>query len=591
MSDRIPTAGRVRRARFARVTVWMGALLAACLACTASEAAVRRHHARVAHAAHSVHFVHSVRAYRSWHWQPTRRIFQLTDPQKDAALILDGETGRVLYARNEDALRHPASLTKMMTLYLLFEQLKNGQMTLATPITVSAHAASQAPTKLYARPGTTISVDDAIKAVVVLSANDVAVAIAEAIGGTESHFAEMMTAKARSWGMTHTYYHNASGLPDNLQITSAGDLGILARHLAYDFPQYFHYFSTWSFTWRGVTHYTHDNLIGRYDGADGIKTGYTGASGFNLVSSVVRNGTHIIGVVMGGTTARRRDTEMVRLLDDTFAAIGKNPQLVARANVPWQTLAENVQAKPVIAGFQFGPVTASPSPSPPPVIKALPPTSSQRPTSVASPGVEDEEAAESTPDPAYDPTPVTTKPVATAAKEKMLALAPPPKAAPVPAKAVPQFPSTGKIVVASLDQSQLSDPAPAAQSPAPVANAPSRLASLEPLPSPRPKPAVPALTFGDDSASASPNGVATNWTVQIGAFGNANLAQSELAAYARKSADVLGQAARIVSPLESPEGHTIFRARFGPFDENRARQVCQVLTTRGQTCFAAVASR
>ena len=267
MSERSPAGGRAKSSGFARLAAWIGVCLAVVsVTCTGSEAAVHKHHWRTSHS-RSAHISRSAHLARGSRWQPTRRLFRLTDPGKDAALILDGETGRVLYARNADALRHPASLTKMMTLYLLFEQLKNGQMTLATPINVSAHAASQAPTKLYARPGTAIPVDAAIKAVVVLSANDVAVAIAEAIGGTESHFAEMMTAKARSWGMTHTFFHNASGLPDNLQITSAGDLGTLARHLAYDFPQYFHYFSTYSFTWRGATHFTHDNLIGRYDGA------------------------------------------------------------------------------------------------------------------------------------------------------------------------------------------------------------------------------------------------------------------------------------------------------------------------------------
>jgi len=585
MSDRSPAGGRAWSIGFARFAGLVGVCLTAgSLICAGSAAASHKHHGHAYHS-RNAHLARAAHVPRSWHWQPSHGIVQLTAPEKDAALVLDGETGRVLYARNPDALRHPASLTKMMTLYLLFEQLKNGQMTLATPIPVSAHAASQAPTKLYARPGTTLPAEDAIKAVVVLSANDIAVAIAEAIGGTEGHFAEMMTAKARSWGMTHTFFHNASGLPDNLQITSASDLGILARHLAYDFPQYFHYFSTYSFTWRGATHFTHDNLIGRYDGADGIKTGYTGASGFNLVSSVVRNGVHIIGVVMGGTTARRRDTEMVRLLDDTFAAIGKNPQLAARASVPWQTLAESTQAKPVIAGFQFGAAGSAPLSMANPMANPKPPAAIK--PSFAS-GPEDEEAAESTPDPAYEPTPVTVKPVATAPKEKMVTLAPPSsKPAPAPvapssAKTSPQQAGASKIAVASLEPVSRPSPPTLAE---PAGS--SVLAALEPTP--RPKPAIPALAIDDDTVTSTPMG--TNWTIQIGAFGNATLAQSELAAYARKSSDVLGQAARIVSPLESPEGHMLFRARFGPFDEGRARQVCQVLTQRGQNCFAAIASR
>jgi D-alanyl-D-alanine carboxypeptidase len=420
-------------------------------------------------------------------------------------------------------------------------------------------------------------VDTAIKAIVVRSANDVAVAIAEALGGTEGHFAELMTAKARALGMHDTFYHNASGLPDELQITTANDLAILARHLAYDFPQYFPYFSTPAFNFRGTTYVTHDNLIGRYDGADGIKTGYTGASGFNLVSSVVRNGTHIIGVVMGGTTARRRDTEMVRLLDDTFAAIGKNPLLVARATVPWQTLAQSAAAQPVIAGFQFG------------VGSSMPPTvnvgaaETLLHSSIARPGSEDEEAAESSPDPAYEPTAVTAKPAQPQpAAAKTVTLSPPPTKK---ATTAAPLPSANKIVLASLDS------APSRPSLAALPDAPELATSAsEHAPKPRPKPSVPALVGGDDTDTTALQ-VGSNWTVQIGAYGNAMLAQSELAAYARKSADLLGQAARIVSPFESSEGHVIYRARFGPFDEGHARQVCQVLTQRGQICFATVAAR
>ena len=208
-------------------------------------------------------------------------------PSKDAALIEDGATGKILYARNANAERHPASLTKMMTLYLLFEALKSGRISMQTPMPVSRHASLQKPTKLYLRPGQTITVDKAIRAIVVRSANDVAVVIAEALGGTELHFAQMMTKKARALGMHETYYHNASGLPDRLQITTAKDLALLARHLAYDFPQYFWYFALPGFTYKGHYYPTHDNLIGQYQGADGMKTGYTNASGFNLTSSVV----------------------------------------------------------------------------------------------------------------------------------------------------------------------------------------------------------------------------------------------------------------------------------------------------------------
>ncbi|MEI9932396.1 MAG: D-alanyl-D-alanine carboxypeptidase family protein [Rhizomicrobium sp.] len=237
--------------------------------------------------------------HHRWAGHPARAPATLTDPAKDAALVVDGATGKILYARNATAERHPASLTKMMTLYLLFEALRKGEVMMNTNLPVSAHAAAQKPTKLNLRPGDMIPVNSAIEAIVVRSANDVAVTVAEGLGGTESHFAEMMTAKARQLGMRNTFYHNASGLPDPLQISTAEDLAVLAHHLAYDFPQYFHYFGIPGFSYRGITYPTHDNLIGRYQGADGIKTGYTGASGFNLVSSVVRGRNHIIAVVDG----------------------------------------------------------------------------------------------------------------------------------------------------------------------------------------------------------------------------------------------------------------------------------------------------
>jgi D-alanyl-D-alanine carboxypeptidase len=273
---------------------------------------------------------------RSGHYTVRSFMVSSIDQSRDAALIVDGETGRVLYARNETAERHPASLTKMMTLYLLFEAMKRGDVSLQTMLPVSAHAASQDRTNLHLHAGDSIPVETAIKAIVVQSANDIAVATAEALGGSEGQFADLMNAKARALGMHNTSYQNASGLPDKLQITTAKDLSILARHLAYDFPQYFPYFATPSFRFRGTTYLTHDHLIGRYAGVDGIKTGYTSASGFNLVSSVVRDNTHIIGIVMGGRSAPRRDGEMVRLLNNAFSQIDRDPSLAARSGVPWR---------------------------------------------------------------------------------------------------------------------------------------------------------------------------------------------------------------------------------------------------------------
>lgn len=257
-------------------------------------------------------------------------------PEKDAAMVVDGATGKVLYERNPDSLRYPASLTKMMTLYLLFEALEKGTMSLDTPMIASSHAVAQSPTKLSVPLGETIDVDTAIKAITVLSANDVAVIVAEALGGgSETTFADMMTQRAHQLGMTNTNFHNASGLPDLQQLTTARDMSTLARHLAYDFPQYFHYFSEPSVSFRGRSYFNHDHLLTSFEGTDGIKTGYTQLSGYNLVSSVVRNNKHVIGVVMGGPTASVRDREMIRLLSATFDVANQNATFLADANVPW----------------------------------------------------------------------------------------------------------------------------------------------------------------------------------------------------------------------------------------------------------------
>lgn len=548
-------------------------------------------------------------AIRHHHWGRAAGIpAGATDPEKDAALVLDGATGRVLYERNADAARHPASLTKMMTLYLLFEQLKNGQMTLATPLPVSDHAAIQHRTKLYLRPGTTIPVEQAIRAIVVCSANDVAVAISEAIGGSEAHFAELMTAKARELGMTHTFYHNASGLPDDLQITTARDLSILARHLAYDFPQYFPYFSTQTFEWHGELHKSTDHLLGAYEGADGIKTGYTGASGFNLVSSVVRGGAHVIAVVMGGRTAHRRDMEMVGMLDNTFAQISRNPSLVARANVPWQSIALNTQASPVIAGFQIASAGAMPRPT-----ESSGPTAQQ-----ATVDPEDEDAAESRVDPDENLEGMTPAPQPNIPSAAPLPPPPPMRTAALP----PQMPQTHTITVPAPPPPEMraavlppppvrviglppksetaQDKAMAAMPrPIPRPETPVVLAAYHPqgpISMPKPRPAL----VGEAAVGNANMGIARvnqsaqnmrNWTIQIGAFGDATSAKAQLSAYAERSMDVLGQAMRIVVPFQGIDGHTLYRARFGPFPEREAREVCERLTERGQTCFAAVAER
>lgn len=235
-----------------------------------------------------------------------------------AAIVLDADSGEVLHASSADSARYPASLTKMMTLYLLFEAMDKGLMRLDTAMPVSAHAASMPQTNISLKKGERLRVRDAIPALVVRSANDVAVVVAEALGGTESEFARMMTAKARSMKMTATTFRNASGLPDNAQASTARDLAILSLRLMKDFPQHYHYFSTPSFSYRGKTYYSHNRMVKNYAGVDGMKTGYIRASGFNVATSAVRGERRLIGVVMGGNTAQSRDAQMAKLLDSGF---------------------------------------------------------------------------------------------------------------------------------------------------------------------------------------------------------------------------------------------------------------------------------
>jgi D-alanyl-D-alanine carboxypeptidase len=251
-----------------------------------------------------------------------------------AQIVVDAKTGKVLFAENPDAPRHPASITKVMTLYLLFEQLDRGKLSLQSDLKVSAFAQRQAPSKLGVSAGDTISVEDAIKAIVTRSANDVAVVIAENIGGTESNFAQLMTRKARALGMSHTVYHNASGLPDPGQITTARDLATLGRAIQSRFPQYYPYFAMRGFSHDGDYIGNHNKLLGRVEGVDGIKTGFTRTSGFNLLTSAKLDGRHIVAVVMGGRTGAQRDNQMVRLVESYLprASTGGSLPAIAEAD-------------------------------------------------------------------------------------------------------------------------------------------------------------------------------------------------------------------------------------------------------------------
>lgn len=229
-------------------------------------------------------------------------------------MILDANTGTVLHDADGDALRHPASLTKMMTLYMTFETLQSGRLKMSDRLTISTAAASVAPSKLDLAPGEQITVSDAIRAVITKSANDIAVALAEKVGGSEANFVRLMNARAREIGMSKTHFENASGLPNNAQVTTARDMATLALRLQDDFPSYYPLFATRTFAYGGKNFRNHNTMLNNFAGIDGIKTGYTRASGFNLVTSWRRGDHHLIGVVFGGDTAAERNAEMRVLL-------------------------------------------------------------------------------------------------------------------------------------------------------------------------------------------------------------------------------------------------------------------------------------
>ena len=262
-----------------------------------------------------------------------------------ADIVVDANSGAVLHATNPDARRHPASLTKIMTLYLLFEQLEAGKLKLDSALKVSAEAAGQTPTKLGLKPGSTLAVEDAIKGMVTRSANDAAVVVAEAIAGNEDDFAKLMTRKAQALDMKNTVYKNASGLPDDNQVTTARDQSMLGRAIQERFPRYYKYFSIRSFTFRGESISNHNHLLGKVEGVDGIKTGYINASGFNLVTSVHRGNRYLVAVVMGGSSGGSRDARMRELISEkiALASIKRTAPMVAEA-----TGASDVKPEPMV---------------------------------------------------------------------------------------------------------------------------------------------------------------------------------------------------------------------------------------------------
>jgi D-alanyl-D-alanine carboxypeptidase len=284
---------------------------------------------------------------------------------KDAYLVLDATSGRELVADRADELRHPASLTKLMTIYLTFSALDSGRLSLGDALPVSINALNAPPTKIGLPPGGTVNVRDATMALVTRSANDAAIVLAEALGGDEATFAQLMTQKARQLGMTSTVYRNASGLPNREQVTTARDLARLAFALMRDFPHYYAVFSVQSYPYRGRILENHNRMLLSYEGADGLKTGYTVASGFNLVMSAMRDNRRLIGVVMGGDSAGQRDRMMADLMDYGFAS-AQSMRLS-----PWTSIRKPASAR--YSATSFDPSLAIPESTPRLAPPAAPP--------------------------------------------------------------------------------------------------------------------------------------------------------------------------------------------------------------------------
>jgi D-alanyl-D-alanine carboxypeptidase len=460
-----------------------------------------------------------------------------------AEMVVDVKTGRTLSATNEDALRYPASITKVMTLYLLFEHLERGAVRLDTPLSVSANAARQAPSKLGLKPGSTIEVEDAIKALVTKSANDVAVVVAENIGGSEPSFAEMMTRKARELGMSRTVFRNASGLPNKEQVTTARDLTILARAIQERFPKYYGYFETRSFTYAGKTHKNHNKLLGRIEGVDGIKTGFTNASGFNLMTNVKTDDRHVVAVVLGGRSGASRDQIMASLIQThlprayagarTAPAVAARPTVVAQAGEPMRLQDNGVET----TGSAVAATTTTPTARKPLDLNAL------RPVVASAAGASS-----------------TTTPTS-----------------PLRLKEGPQALPSSVQAYAPVQSQTRATAAPAQLAPAASAKSEERL--------PAGRIAVAKAEPAEAKREAA-RPVASAWVIQIGATDDEDKAKSILENAKSRSGRVLSGASPFTEKV-TRGGTTLYRARFSGFDEaEEAQKACKALKRTGFACFA-----
>ena len=510
-----------------------------------------------------------------------------------ASYAVDANSGRVLHAQDENALRHPASVTKVMTLYLLFEALDKGRLTLDTRIPVSVHAASMSPTKLGLRPGSSIRVADAIGAIVTKSANDMAVAVAEAVGGDETSFGHMMTRKAHMLGMSRSNFVNASGLPADQQLTTAHDLAVLGRAIHDRYPRYFHYFSIPSFHYAGQTMPNHNHLMEQVEGMDGIKTGYTRDSGFNLLASVNRDGHWLIAVVLGGRTRLGRD----RIMADIIAAeidkcathrtapmVAENPELeqVAEA-IP--VIEHEGDAAPPVETIDEDAAETAPAPDLKAAARTVETASGEGEESAAAePRTAEADATEhkgteAKDDGDADRQPARRlKPARARAPVQVASVAPQPRPRPafVPglAKGERDMTATGSLPprggradgsTSRYTGASTATPSALHRPAASRHDRETKAASLEPQPSGRP--------------------AAHGTMIQIGATPTVDEANGLLARARSQSRGTLAGARPFTEKMQRGR-ETLFRARFAGLTPDAAGAACHALQRAGVSCFA-----
>ncbi len=556
-----------------------------------------------------------------------------------SSIIVDANSGAVLQGNNPDAQRFPASLTKIMTLYVLFERLESGKMKLDTMMPVSEYASEQAPTKLGLRPGDHLKVEDAIQGLVTRSANDASVVIAEAVSGDVDEFAKLMTRKARALGMVRTTYRNPNGLPDPEQVTTARDQALLGRAIQDRFPRYYKYFATNSFYYRGKAIRNHNKLLGRVEGVDGIKTGFTRASGFNLVTSLKRGNRHLVGVVLGGRSGGSRDAIMRNLLAEhlergatkrTIAAITENgaaPVAMAQAEAPVVTAArpeikpvesKTVELRPTAASSDFdsegnparreiAPVQVAAATAEPIAVPAAPAqaTAASTPQQRMAPLTNGVVSAQ-----ALAPIPGSTEPMTPVRVKTLQVKAGPIKVASAgPTQIVPQPPQSQPVVTSTIETPKSnavakSDLAPLAPNhgkgqgtlgtlPASAlayADAPARAAAV-PAPARRRRRWLCSwrrhkLRTAKHVEVPKPAIRPGSWIIQVGALESEAEAKSRLNEARDHARNILGKAEPFTETVAKGDKQ-LFRARFAGFvDKDKAEAVCKTLKRSDLPCFA-----